>query len=142
VQPANILNRQLNQIHIVNKQHHDLRPVKLVQTECRDHYEQKRLEQETKHRERTLRIMANKDKYNELTSLGGKLDGAPDELTVDYQVQAPQAARIDERQRMVNRNFNLRNMQQIVANFSWEDTVVPDMDLDGCLGPQAGEENY
>ena len=70
LQPENISNRQINQIHIVNKQHFDLRPLNLKDKIVAEHYDKYLILNEIRQKEKILRINAKKDKFNESTQLG------------------------------------------------------------------------
>jgi hypothetical protein len=78
--------------------------------------------------EKILRLNANKGVFNEKWQVGGKkLTGKVNEIGCDYSVKVPQSYIVPQRQKIINANFNLRNMQQICCNFNPED-AVPDIE--------------
>lgn len=83
-----------------------------------DPFNKQKIELENLHKEKILKLHTAKDQYNELTYMQPKDNVESNGTSSKYRVFVPQASLVSKKQQMINRNFNLRNMQQICANYN------------------------
>lgn len=73
-------------------------------------------EQEYHLKQHILHVATRTDKFNELNVGAGSPRVEQPGLTANYKVYVPRAAALSKQQKLINSNFNLRNLQQICVN--------------------------